>query len=112
MKSTIRIMIGVSALSALALRACSRGPNPQQTAETPVLQGDASVESTVSSQPDQSANVCADSTNKPEIGITAQIRREIVATDSMLINAQNIMIMTNGGNVILRGLFDHAQEKS
>ena len=44
-------------------------------------------------------------------GITAQIRREIVANDALSTNAHNVKIITTDGVVTLRGPVKTAQEK-
>lgn len=48
--------------------------------------------------------------NKVDIGITARIRKEVVAT-KMSVNAQNVKIMTQDGKVTLRGPVKTAEEK-
>ena len=49
--------------------------------------------------------------SKADIGTTAQIRKEIIATDKMSLNAKNVKIITNNGQVTLRGPVNTAEEK-
>jgi hypothetical protein len=49
--------------------------------------------------------------SKADLATTAQIRKEIVATKNLSVNAQNIKIITNGGKVTLRGPVNSADEK-
>ena len=46
-----------------------------------------------------------------DIDITAQIRKEVIATDGMSTDAKNIKIITMNGHVTLRGPVDTADEK-
>jgi len=50
--------------------------------------------------------------NAQDIEISANIRKAIVADDSLSTNAHNVKIVTNGGTVTLRGPVKSAQEKS
>jgi hyperosmotically inducible protein len=51
--------------------------------------------------------------NKPsDIEITKKIRKEIMATKGMSIDAQNVKIITMNGKVTLRGTVDSEKEKS
>ena len=50
--------------------------------------------------------------SKSDTEITAQIRKEIVATKDMSVNAQNVKIITQNGKVTLRGPVNTAEEKS
>jgi osmotically-inducible protein OsmY len=49
--------------------------------------------------------------NKSDLARTAKIRKEIMASNQMSVNAQNAEIITNGGKVTLRGPVDTAKEK-
>lgn len=49
--------------------------------------------------------------NQVDIKITAEIRRAIIATDGMSINAQNVKIITRNGIVTLRGPVNSAAER-
>lgn len=49
--------------------------------------------------------------NKPDLARTAKIRKEIMASNQMSVNAQNVEIITNGGKVTLRGPVDTTTEK-
>lgn len=48
--------------------------------------------------------------NKADIDLTAKIRKEVVAT-KMSVNAQNVKIITQNGEVTLRGPVASAEEK-
>jgi len=49
--------------------------------------------------------------SKADIATTAQIRKEIIAEKSMSVNARNVKIITNKGQVTLRGPVNTAEEK-
>jgi len=49
--------------------------------------------------------------NQADLDITAKIRKEVVAT-KMSVNAQNIKIITQAGQVTLRGPVETADEKA
>ena len=49
--------------------------------------------------------------NKADLATTAKIRKEIIASTTMSVNAQNVKIITNAGKVTLRGPVDTATEK-
>jgi osmotically-inducible protein OsmY len=54
-----------------------------------------------------------DQSNKAsDIDITKKIRRAIMDTEGMSMNAQNVKIITNMGKVTLRGWVDSENEKS
>jgi len=46
-----------------------------------------------------------------DIGVTAQIRKEIIASKDMSVDAQNVKIITKDGRVTLRGPVNSAEEK-
>lgn len=50
--------------------------------------------------------------SKSDVEITAQIRKEIIATADMSVNAQNVKIITQNGKVTLRGPVNTASEKT
>ncbi|MCD6050153.1 MAG: antigen, partial [Verrucomicrobia bacterium] len=50
-------------------------------------------------------------TSKADIDTTAQIRKEIIATKSLSLKAQNVKVISNNGKVTLRGPVDTAEEK-
>jgi hyperosmotically inducible protein len=50
--------------------------------------------------------------NAQDLEISANIRKAIVADDSLSLNAHNVKIITNGGTVTLRGPVKSAQEKA
>jgi hyperosmotically inducible protein len=49
--------------------------------------------------------------NQADINITAQIRKEIIATQGMSMNAKNVKIITMNGHVTLRGPVNSEDEK-
>jgi len=49
--------------------------------------------------------------SQADINTTAQIRKEVVANKTMSVNAQNAKIITNNGQVTLRGPVNSAEEK-
>ncbi len=49
--------------------------------------------------------------SKADLATTAQIRKEIIAGKNMSVNAQNVKIITNDGQVTLRGPVNTAEEK-
>ncbi len=50
--------------------------------------------------------------NRADINITAQIRKQIIATQGMSMNAKNVKIITLNGHVTLRGPVNSEGEKS
>lgn len=50
--------------------------------------------------------------SKADVATTAQIRREILATKNMSVNARNVKIITKDGQITLRGPVNTAAEKS
>jgi hyperosmotically inducible protein len=52
------------------------------------------------------------SENASDLDISANVRKAIVADDSLSTNAHNVKIITNGGVVTLRGPVNSAQEKA
>jgi sporulation protein YlmC with PRC-barrel domain len=50
--------------------------------------------------------------NQADINITAQIRKDIIATQGMSMNAKNVKIITTNGHVTLRGPVNSEDEKS
>jgi hyperosmotically inducible protein len=49
--------------------------------------------------------------SKADVATTAQIRKEIIAGKNMSVNAKNVKIITNEGQVTLRGPVNTAEEK-
>ena len=49
--------------------------------------------------------------SQADIDTTAQIRKEILATDGMSMNAKNVKIITMNGHVTLRGPVNSEDEK-
>lgn len=53
-----------------------------------------------------------DQSNRPsDIGLTAEIRKAILARDGFSVNAQNVKIITDNGHVTLRGPVNSSEEK-
>jgi len=53
-----------------------------------------------------------DQSNDPaDVKLTADVRRAITDDDSLSTNAHNVKVITNGGNVVLRGPVDSAEER-
>jgi sporulation protein YlmC with PRC-barrel domain len=50
--------------------------------------------------------------SQPDVSTTAQIRKEIIATQGMTMNAKNIKIITQNGRVTLRGPVNTTEEKN
>jgi len=50
--------------------------------------------------------------NEKDVEISANIRKAIVADDSLSTNAHNVKIVTSGGTVTLRGPVKSSQEKA
>ena len=48
---------------------------------------------------------------KADVDTTAQIRKEIIAQKNMSVNGKNVKIITNQGQVTLRGPVNTAEEK-
>jgi osmotically-inducible protein OsmY len=49
--------------------------------------------------------------SQADVGISAQICKEIIAGKNMSVNARNVKVITNKGQVTLRGPVDTAEEK-
>jgi len=52
------------------------------------------------------------SNSKPDLAITAQIRKAIAADDAMSTDAKNVKIITQDGSVVLRGTVKSEAEKN
>jgi osmotically-inducible protein OsmY len=53
-----------------------------------------------------------DQSNDPaDVKLTADIRKSITDDDSLSMNAHNVKVITRGGNVVLRGPVDSAEER-
>jgi hyperosmotically inducible protein len=49
--------------------------------------------------------------NQQDVGITADIRKQIIAHDDMSVNARNVKIITADGKVTLRGPVESTSER-
>jgi hyperosmotically inducible periplasmic protein len=52
------------------------------------------------------------SESKSDLKLTRQIRKAIMADNSLSMTAKNVKIVSSGGNVVLRGPVKSAQEKN
>lgn len=50
--------------------------------------------------------------NKPDIAITAQVRKQLMSDDALSTDAKNVKVVTQGGVVVLRGTVKSDAEKS
>jgi hyperosmotically inducible periplasmic protein len=69
------------------------------------------TERNVSDRSNQTVTPMAQGNNKADLATTAKIRKEIISSNPMSVNAQNVKIVTNAGKVTLRGPVDTAEEK-
>jgi osmotically-inducible protein OsmY len=87
--------------------------SPITSADT---QTSAQPDNTEINQRDRSSNseVTAESqkNNRSDVEITRQIRQKIVKDDSLSSNAHNVKIITQNGNVVLKGPVQSSAEKS
>ena len=60
---------------------------------------------------DQTLTPLNQGTSQADIGITKQIRKEIIAAKDMSVDARNVKIITIDGHVTLRGPVNNAEEK-
>lgn len=96
----------------LALAACGENPPAAANQENPTT---AAADNTAVNERDQSmaAATAMDQGQSPaDITITAEIRKAVVADDSLSVNAHNVKIITNAGIVTLRGPVASAAEKT
>jgi hyperosmotically inducible periplasmic protein len=89
----------------LIVAGCSSQPEPQDTAPAADNTARNADNPTAPTPPDQVES-------EADLQISANIRKAIVADDSLSTNAQNVKIVTAGGIVTLRGPVKTQQEKS
>src|SRR5689334_1785946 len=92
----------VSALLAMCIGGCSKPP------QTAVDRDDTGVNTRDRS--DVAKTPIDQNENQADIDITANIRKQVVATE-MSVNGQNVKIITQDGKVTLRGPVKSSEEK-
>ena len=107
------VMITVSAALALALSALAQDTNdtPAKTTDPAPTSNADNTERTVSDPSGQTMTPIDQGKSKADLATTAKIRKEIMASSQMSVNAQNVKVITNAGKVTLRGPVDTAKEK-
>jgi len=95
--------LAVAALLAICIGGCSRPPE-----STVVDRDDTAVNAR--DRDDAAKTPIDQNENQVDIDITANIRKQVVATE-MSVNAQNVKIITQDGKVTLRGPVKSAEEK-
>jgi hyperosmotically inducible periplasmic protein len=107
--SNIRFL--VLAILLLVASACGASADKEVNSEaTPAADAD----NTARNDRDESATATTpfdQGENAQDLEISANIRKAIVADDSLSLNAHNVKIVTNGGTVTLSGPVKSAQEK-
>jgi hyperosmotically inducible protein len=108
---------------AIGLAACGEGTAPGNPASTPTAppQGAATGEGTVGPGADNSARNRSDGkdaltpldqgTGEEDVKETTAVRKAIIADKDLSINAQNIKIITQNGNLTLRGTVNTSAER-
>lgn len=115
---TIRTLTSFGVLL-VALAGC--GPGPADTAERGVEVDAGQQKADRPVEPDNTARNVRDrdeaaktpfdqAENGADIALTAAIRREILKTDGLSTNADNVKIITAGGRVTLRGVVEDQSE--
>lgn len=108
--------LSLAPIAFFALAACEK-PTPQEAAQDRKEVATAEADNTKKNQRDVDPDVATKTPleqgeNKEDLTITAGIRKDVVADESLSINAKNVKIITNDGVVTLRGTVDSAAEKS
>jgi hyperosmotically inducible periplasmic protein len=106
--------LSLAVLGSIALLGCDQtnptlNDRPMKDGTTPVVERDNSAVNKRDSNTD-TKTAFDQNENKVDIGITASIRKSVVDT-KMSINAQNVKIITQDGNVTLRGPVKTQEEK-
>lgn len=109
-------------LVALAVVACSTGMALQANAEDAVKEQQKFEQSQEKAPDNTSKNKRDDKTGKPtaqnqsnrkkDVEITTELRKSIMETKGLSVNAQNVKIITRKGVVTLRGPVDNESEKN
>lgn len=112
MKRTVRFIPFAVAAIALACSVSAQDANAPAKAPDPAPAAKAdNTERNVSDRSGETLTPLDQGNNKADLATTAQIRKDILATKNMSVNAQNVKIITNGGKVTLRGPVNSAEEK-
>jgi len=85
-----------------------------QLGTKPAPQGSKDASNTAVNQRDRTSSKLTpldQGNSKSDIQITAQIRKAIIGTEKMSVNAQNVKVITLNGQVTLRGPVNNADEK-
>jgi hyperosmotically inducible periplasmic protein len=133
MNTKLKLLTGLLALSCLSAIAAEHGSNmnskrPYDTSTT--LSGHSktthpySEKSTVATDKSNADNTSRNAMDKnryntplnqgsseADVATTQRIRKQIMATKGLSLNAQNVKIITNGGYVTLRGPVETLQEQ-
>jgi osmotically-inducible protein OsmY len=102
MQKTLLMLCGL----ALLVAACASEPVQQST--EPI-----EADNTARNADNPSAQTPLDQLeNEADLQISANIRRSIVADDSLSVNAHNVKIVSSGGTVTLSGPVESQEEKA
>lgn len=105
MKRHLQFILGASAASVLAISALAQDPSKPKTPEPDNSARNVRDRNAQTQTPPNQGN------SKSDVATTAQIRKEIVGTKDMSVNARNVKIITNTGKVTLRGPVNTPEEK-
>jgi hyperosmotically inducible periplasmic protein len=109
-----QLLFASAAVSMLGLVACAHDEN-QRTQARPHYEMDDGLDHSKEIYNDQrnyGATPFNQGNNRRDMEITALIRQDIMAEESLSINAKNVKIITNGGRVQLRGWVNSSSEKN
>jgi len=93
----------------------SATPNRDSNTTQSHVSADAKPDNTANNQRDRDSNAktpIKQDENQNDINVTANIRKQILATENMSVNARNAKIITSGGKVTLRGPVESTDEKA
>lgn len=113
-----RILLMLS-IPAVMLTACSQSdrtdtsmqPQNTQTQNTPGTEN-YTADNTGVNKTEKNHSAEQQSNAQQDVQLSADIRRAILNEKNMSVNSQNVKIITNGGNVTLRGPVDSETERS
>ena len=105
MKRKFLIALTASAVSVLAFSALAQD-SPNSKKDRPD-----NTSRNVRDRDDRTLTPLDQGNSQADMDTTAQIRKEIIASKNMSVNAQNVKIITNNGHVTLRGPVNTAAEK-
>ena len=106
MKTSNYLRLTLTALAAITLTATA-ADDKKPSAPPP--------DNTEKNERDRSGNTTTplDQSNRPEdIKLVAEIRKAVIADDSLSMTAKNVKIITTPGKVTLRGPVNNAEEKT